>query len=122
MIYESYWQGITNVLRVHHSPYIQHVMPSAGVENPQINRNVYLKALYEAIRDPNNSFVFIITIDQEESFYNWIRQQELTNYIAFKGPWTRNTNSRDLPRRLQIVVLQHPDHLQRRNIVLNKPN
>jgi hypothetical protein len=113
MIYEAYWYGINSIINANVKS-ISHVLSNSGITTNTIEKSVYLNALYEAIRDSNNSFVFIITLEQGESFNKWITEEKLTNYIAFKGPWIRNTNMMDMPRRLQIVVLQSPDHPQRK--------
>lgn len=79
---------------------------------------LYVKDFGEAVFEymktsENDSFVFIITKDQANTFDNWIKKVKLEDHIIKETKFITNQNYNDMPPRYKLVILQHPKHPQR---------
>ena len=64
--------------------------------------------------DKQNSYVMIITKWQEGLLNNIKRDYSLESHVVCESPWITNPVHHDKGRNLKLIVLQHPEHPQRK--------
>lgn len=115
MIYTPHFESFKEVYSAINPAWIQSFPNLAPDWEKMKGKNfTLLNILLDKIhKEKDNTFIFITTPEQGESFEEFVTKYELKDLIVMQTPYLTNANT-GVPSRLQVTVIQTKDHFQRR--------